>query len=43
MPHRTMKKRKKARAIAAAKELIAKRKRRRAKAIRLAKKEAEAK
>lgn len=43
MPHKTMKKRKKARAVAAAKELVAKRKRRRAKAIRMAKQEAKQK
>ena len=40
MPHRTQMKRKKANAIFAAKELIAARKRRKAKAIRLSKKEA---
>ena len=39
MPHRTQKKRKKARAIKAAKEVIAARKRRKAKAIRLTKAE----
>lgn len=39
MPHRTMKKRKKARAVEAAKRVVAARKRRKAKAIRLAKAE----